>query len=138
MWGFTRLQQRAILFLLVTFTAGCAVLMYRRLQQPPPAAPAIVTQFESLARKSDGDKVEGRAAAGIPSKPERVSPKRIDINRASAVELTALPGIGAVMAKRIVDYRERHGKFRRFEDLNQVHGLGRRRLAALKEWVVIE
>ena len=138
MWGFTRLQQRAILFLLVTFTAGCAVLMYRRLQRPPPAAPAIVAQFERLARKSGGDKVEDRAAASFPSKPERVRPKRVDINHASAVELTALPGIGTVMAQRIVDYRERHGKFRRLEDLNRVRGLGKRKLAALKEWVVIE
>ncbi|MGH7492015.1 MAG: ComEA family DNA-binding protein [bacterium] len=140
MWGFSKLQQRAVLFLLATFGAGCVILMYRRQQQPPPAAPALVAQFERFVRKPDSHKVEGTtpAPAAIPLRQEQATTRRLNINRASAVELTALPGIGPVMAQRIVDYRERHGKFRRLEDLNQVHGLGKRKLAALKELVVIE
>jgi competence ComEA-like helix-hairpin-helix protein len=140
MWGFSRLQQRAVLFLLATFMAGCMILLYRRQQQPPPAAPAVVAQFERFARKPDLYKGVDKAPApaSIPPEPGRVRPKQVNINRASAAELTALPGIGTVMAQRIVDYRERHGKFRRLEDLNQVHGLGKRKLAALKEWVVLE
>ena len=140
MWGFSKLQQRAVLFLLATFIAGCVILLYRRQQLPPPVAPAVVAQFERFVPKPDGYKGVGKATApaSIPPRPERERPKQVNINRASAAELTALPGIGTVMAQRIVDYRERHGKFRRFEDLNHVHGLGKRKLAALKEWVVLE
>jgi comEA protein len=140
MWGFSKLQQRAILFLLTTFGLGCAVLMYRRQQQPPPTAPALVAQFEKFARKPDSKMGEGIAPATAKVAPRkgRLTPKIVNINRATAAELTALPGIGTVMAQRILAYRERHGKFRRFEDLNKVHGLGEHKLAVLKEWVVVE
>lgn len=49
---------------------------------------------------------------------------RIDINNASAQELTALPGIGAAMAARIVAYREEHGPFLLPEEISVVPGIG--------------
>ncbi|MCD4738401.1 MAG: helix-hairpin-helix domain-containing protein [Anaerolineae bacterium] len=49
---------------------------------------------------------------------------RIDINNASAQELTALPGIGAAMAARIVVYREEHGPFLLPEEISVVPGIG--------------
>lgn len=140
MWGFTRLQQRAILFLLATFVAGCIILIYRRQQQPPLAAPALVAQFEKFARRPGHAPGESTASAPARMAPrrERITPKQVSINAATAAELTALPGIGAVMAQRIVEYRERHGDFRNLEELSKVQGIGRRKLEALKEWVVFE
>jgi len=49
---------------------------------------------------------------------------RININTASAAELTLLPGIGPMKARRIVEYRRQHGPFRSFEDLSNVSGIG--------------
>ena len=49
---------------------------------------------------------------------------KIDINRADAVALTALHGIGQAKAEAIVEYRRTHGPFRSIEELAQVKGLG--------------
>ena len=49
--------------------------------------------------------------------------ERIDLNKATAEGLTAIPGIGKTMADRIVDWREEYGPFRRVEDLMKVKGI---------------
>ncbi len=59
-----------------------------------------------------------------------VSP--LDINAASAEELAGLPGIGRVLAERIVDYRTEHGPFGAVEDLMEVSGIGEKKLAELE------
>lgn len=59
-----------------------------------------------------------------------VSP--LDINAASAEELAGLPGIGEVLAQRIVDYRAEHGPFETVEDLTEVSGIGEKKLAELE------
>lgn len=59
-------------------------------------------------------------------------PQVIDLNRASAEELTALPGIGSELAARIVRHRLVHGPFRSLEDLLQVPGIGPRTLEVIR------
>lgn len=58
---------------------------------------------------------------------------RIHINTADEKELERLPGIGPVMARRIIEYRTQHGAFQKIEDLRQVRGIGEAKLARLKE-----
>ncbi len=48
----------------------------------------------------------------------------IDINAASAQELETLPGIGPVLAGRIVEHREQNGPFQRTDQLTAVRGIG--------------
>lgn len=60
----------------------------------------------------------------------------LDLNRATAEELQQLPGIGAVMAQRIVDYRTAHGRFGSPEDLRQVKGIGNKTFQKLQPLVV--
>jgi competence protein ComEA len=48
----------------------------------------------------------------------------IDVNRADADTLALLPGIGPRVARRIVDYRQRHGRFERVQGLDEVAGIG--------------
>lgn len=55
----------------------------------------------------------------------------VDLNRATASDLDALPGIGPVLAARIVAHRERHGPFASREELLAVRGIGPRLLARL-------
>ncbi len=52
------------------------------------------------------------------------SGSKININQASAVELTALPGIGDVRANQIVSYREEHGLFKSVDQIMNVSGIG--------------
>ena len=49
---------------------------------------------------------------------------RININTAKTEDLTLLPGIGEELAKRIVEYRDKHGKYNSLEDLLNVKGVG--------------
>jgi competence protein ComEA len=56
---------------------------------------------------------------------------RVNINSASAEELTTLPGIGRRAAERIIDWREEYGDFESLEDLGQVEGFGPDRIRRL-------
>ncbi len=60
----------------------------------------------------------------IPKVGEGEPPQKVDINRAEAWLLMALPGIGEVRAKAIVDYRCQHGPFRNTNELLKVEGIG--------------
>ena len=55
----------------------------------------------------------------------------VDINRATAAELQAIPGIGPVIAERIVAYRSENGPFRQADELMQVAGVGEKTFARI-------
>lgn len=61
----------------------------------------------------------------------------LDINRASVSELEKLPGIGPVLARRIVEWRETRGPFRSFEDLLQVPGIGPKTLEGIRDKITV-
>ena len=68
-----------------------------------------------------------RAQAGFP----------ININTASAEELTSLPGIGDVLAGRIVSYREQYGSFLSTEELMDVTGISEKTYERIQEYVTV-
>jgi competence protein ComEA len=62
---------------------------------------------------------------------------RVDVNRATAEELTTLPGIGPVLAERILAHREANGPFTSPGELREVAGIGERTFQTLAELVVV-
>lgn len=58
---------------------------------------------------------------------------RVAVNRASAADLETLPGVGPVLAERIVEYRDTNGPFSTVEDLLDVTGIGEAKLASLRD-----
>jgi competence protein ComEA len=62
---------------------------------------------------------------------------RLDLNRASRTELQHLPGIGPVLAERIVEYRSARGPFRSVEDLLKVDGIGLAKLERIRSLVMV-
>jgi competence protein ComEA len=50
--------------------------------------------------------------------------KTVNINTASVEQLTLLPRVGAVVAQRIVEFRDKNGRFKSLEDLMLVQGIG--------------
>jgi len=58
--------------------------------------------------------------------------RTVNVNTATAEDLERLPGIGPVLARRIIAHRDQQGLFRRLDDLLQVEGVGRRLLRRLE------
>jgi comEA protein len=56
----------------------------------------------------------------------------VNLNTASAADLENLPGVGAKMAERIVEYRQKNGPFKKIEDLMNVKGIGEKNFLKLK------
>ena len=109
------------------------------LRKAIPAANADLDALNPAEKLRDGQKINvpakqqavapgGSVAANSPASPTpagSASAKgKININTAGAAELDQLPGVGPVLAQRIVDYRTEHGPFAAPEDLQNVAGIG--------------
>jgi competence protein ComEA len=97
---------------------------------PEPAPGAI-----EAGASSDTASAATAAVSAIPRERSSKSAVRdtIDLNRASAAELEALPGIGPVLAQRICEHRRREGPFRTVDELRAVRGVGPRLLERVRD-----
>jgi len=85
-------------------------------------------------RPAQGD--GSRGGRGARSRAEAAGP-RLDLNRADAAELEALPGVGPALARRILAERGSHGRFRTIEDLARVRGIGSATVERLRPLVMV-
>lgn len=69
--------------------------------------------------------------------PEEEAAGPVDINTAAAEELQNLPGVGPVLAQRIVEYREANGPFASMEDLLGVKGIGEATLDKFRDRITV-
>ena len=95
------------------------------------ACAAACVKLPRRASLTRGDKAETTHATNLPAPP-------VSVNRASREELERLPGVGPVLAARIVEHRERHGPFRRVEHLLVVRGMSDRRFRELRPLVTAD
>ena len=63
---------------------------------------------------------------------------KIDINKATLQELVQLKGIGKTYAERIIEYREKNGKFEKVEDIMKVKGIGQKKFEAIKDLIIVK
>lgn len=63
------------------------------------------------------------------------APGVLDLNAATVEQLQDLPGVGPVLAQRIVDWRTEHGRFSSVDELREVSGIGDRKFAELRSKV---
>jgi len=84
-----------------------------------------------------GDRLAGRNIVEYDQLGKREAPLVVDINRAEAAELSQLPVIGPALAKRIVEHRGVHGRFRTVDDLRRVKGIGPKTLEAIRPHVSV-
>lgn len=99
----------------------------------PDAGPLTI----NLARVVlDGEQIDPTAAVVASGQvPENGGP--IELNSASADQLDELPGVGPVLADRIVSYRQDVGRFESVDQLQEVPGIGSSRMAELRDMVTV-
>ncbi len=78
----------------------------------------------------------GESLVEIERLPARQYDFKVDINRATWVEWIQLPGIGEILARRIVADRTQHGPFESVDGLNRVSGVGTVTLDTIRPWLV--
>ncbi|MGW4461449.1 ComEA family DNA-binding protein [Micromonospora sp. NPDC004704] len=112
------------------------------------ALPGVDVALLNLARKvTDGELIlvgvtappgvaAGPAGPGQPADPAAGGGK-VNLNTATLAQLDTLPGVGPVLAQRILDHRDQRGGFRTVGDLRQVSGIGDARYEQLKELVTV-
>lgn len=82
--------------------------------------------------------IRGATVAGKSPRASTKQSHQLDLNRATAAELQQLPGVGPVLAKRVLDHRKRHGGFASVDDLLDVKGIGRKKMARLRPLVMVQ
>ncbi len=109
----------------------CILLTYREIQQPMKANLQLVeaTQIEEIEESINEEikKIESYYRDG-----------KLLINQAPKEKIVELPGIGPVLADRIISYRSNNGGFKRVEELRNVKGIGVKKLEALRGRVICE
>jgi competence protein ComEA len=127
----------------VSVPAGSRVIDAVRAAGGP--LPGVDLAMLNLARKvADGELVmvgvPGGAAPAAPGSPAGgagpgPAAGPVDLNAATLADLDGLPGVGPVLAQRILDYRTDHGPFASVDQLADVPGIGESRLSQLRDLV---
>jgi competence protein ComEA len=132
MFGFTRNEQRVLLILSVCFLAGGAIKIYQDHYQSLP-----VTPMDPIFRE-DGNPELANGLSSNRDQTETGSFFTVSLNAATQTDLERIPGIGPVMAKRILSYRAEKGRFKVIEELLSVKGIGPKKLLKIRPYIKMQ
>lgn len=87
---------------------------------------AVIQRIQTVIAESYGSNTGGAGSSNL-----------IDINKASKSELMQLSGIGEARALDIISYREKHGAFKRIEDIKNVSGIKDAAFNKIKDYICV-
>ena len=132
MSGLTPSERRGARVLAIELAIGTLTDLYRTRvpgRLPPPDA---IAHTPAAADTSTPPAPAGRAGRAAPV---AGGSRLLDLDSATVADLDRLPGIGPVLAARIVEHRQLHGRFHRVDELLLVPGIGPRLLERLRPWL---
>jgi len=126
-------RRQALFLLLLAFVLGLPVTSSHWLE------PISFRSYSGWGREQHVTSSRGQKPSPNDLKvhrPRKTPPLHpLDINRATRKELVTLPGIGPVLAERIVIYRKEKGPFTDVSELKEVRGIGEKRYERIERWI---
>ena len=120
MYSFTVQERALLLFIISSLVLGLGILHFRKSNVP--------TSQPQLDLNKDVEQI----------KEEIKRSKQVNINTAGIEELTRLPGVGKIIAERIVEYRKTHNSFISKEEIKKVKGIGDNKFERMEEFILLE
>ena len=96
---------------------------------------AIAAIALSAAISDTTVRAQGRPAA--PTKTIATAAAPVNLNTATAEQLSTIPGVGPKTAERIIQYRQKNGGFKKIEDLMNVSGVGEKSFLKMKPLITV-
>jgi competence ComEA-like helix-hairpin-helix protein len=134
---FTPVERRGALIVALLFGLGALGDLWRAAHPRLTPAPRAWESGAFAGRGASPREAPADSAAPVVAAGSAAAAAPIDLNRAGAAELDRLPGIGPVLARRIVEHRTLHGGFRNVEELLLVRGIGPKLFARLEPRVTV-
>ena len=163
MWNMRKEEQLILLLIVSAFAVGLGIkFLGAKPAKPPLPPPPLIRVKVYGAVKNPGyyevpesfsvKKVIDKAGGSLPwadlsdvnlsspllSQTLFIAEGKLNINRAIAKDLTYLPGIGEELARRIISYRKKLGKFNQLSQLKEVSGIGEVRFQKIKDKLTLE
>ena len=127
---FSRGQQ--VIVLLIIF--GMTLIYFNSINQPQSPQP-ILSYNRSPQPGTDHRPL---TTANLSGSKLLTLNKKINLNTATIADLEAIRGIGPSTAEKIVDYRQRHGRFKRVEDIMKVKGIKEKGFEKVRRYLTVE
>jgi competence protein ComEA len=121
MTGLTRNESSALVFLAAAFVVGIFVRSQRDQLTPIPAMTETVVDPPAVTETIQTE-----------------SSSLISINHATKSDLERLPGVGPVLAERIIQYRDSRNGFRSLNELTKVRGIGAKKMSVLSQRICLD